>query len=316
MSFTLCPRYHQGVSPSSPISRRDLFVTTATTGGAALALSAVVAACGGDSKSAPDTSVGAFVMSPEIAVVKRFPDGALIPGEVRLPISLANTASILSGDDLPNSITGKIVNLDSGEIVQDALTATKHQGKAPTPYWPFIATINEPGLYKIVVDGANPEGAGMQISPADQVALPVPGDQLPSVVTPTLSNPMDMDPMCTLTPNQCPLHGVSVDEALKLNKPVVYLIGTPAHCVTGTCAPALEYLVEIAAEFRDRATFIHTEVYKDKGATEVTPSVSEYFMTFEPALFITDSTGVLRVRLDSTFDDAEIRAALKTVGLS
>jgi hypothetical protein len=39
-------------------------------------------------------------------------------------------------------------------------------------------------------------------------------------------------------------------------------------------------------------------------------------MTFEPALFITDSNGILRVRLDSVFDEEEIRDALKLVGVS
>ena len=304
------------MSEKAPITRRDLIINTAKVGGGAVAMGAVISACGGDAKSSPTTNAGSFVMSQSITVVKRFPDAALIPGEVRLPISLANDSSILSSDDLPSTLTGKIINIQNGDLVQDGLTAAKHQGKAPTPYWPFIATIPEPGIYKIVVDGAHLDGAGVQISPADEIAMPVPGDQLPSVVTPTLQNPMDMDPMCTLAPKQCPLHSISVNAALKKNKPVVYLIGTPAHCTAGTCAPALEYLVDIAAEFSDRATFIHTEVYQDKAATVVTPAVAEYYMTFEPSLFITDAAGKLVVRLDSAFDDGEIRAALATVGIS
>ena len=304
------------MSEKAPISRRDLFVNTAKVGGGAVALGAVLSACGGDSKSSPTTKAGAFELSTDITVVKRFPDAALIPGEVRLPVSLANSSSILSSDDLPNTLTGKIVNIQNGDLVQDGLTAAKHQGKAPTPYWPFIANIPEPGIYKIVVDGAHPDGAGVQISLATDIAMPVPGDQLPSVVTPTLDNPMDMDPMCTLSPKPCPLHSVSVAAALKKDKPVVYLIGTPAHCTAGTCAPALEYLVDIAAEFSDQATFIHTEVYQDKAATVVTPAVGDYYMTFEPSLFIADATGKLVVRLDSAFDDGEIRAALAKVGIS
>lgn len=313
MPFTLCPRYHQSVSPKTPITRRELLQKSATLGGGAVALSAVVAACGGDSKT---STAGAFALDESIVVVKRFPDSALVPGEVRLPISLANDASILGSDDLPDVLTGKIVNLETGEVVNDEIAATKHQGNAPTPYWPFIATISEPGMYKIMVDGTNPDGAAMQITAAAEVSLPIPGDPLPLVVTPTLDNPMEMDPMCTLTPSACPLHRTSVDQALKAGMPVVYLIGTPAHCTTGTCAPALEYLVDIAAEFESRATFIHTEVYQDKGATKVTPAVTDYYMTFEPALFITDSNGILRVRLDSVFDEEEIRDALARVGVS
>ena len=109
-----------------------------------MALSAVVVACGGESKS---SSSGAFALDDSIVVVKRFPDSALVPGEVRLPISLANDASILGSDDLPDVLTGKIVDLETGEVVHDAITATKHQGNAPTPYWPFIAKISEPGRH-------------------------------------------------------------------------------------------------------------------------------------------------------------------------
>jgi len=44
--------------------------------------------------------------------------------------------------------------------------------------------------------------------------------------------------------------------------------------------------------------------------------VTDYSMTFEPALFITNSEGVLVERLDAIFDAEEVRDALSRNGIS
>ncbi len=291
---------------NTPISRRELIARSSVLGAGTIALGALVVACGSDSSKLPAGT----------KVVKRFPDGALVPGPLRLPVSLADKNSILSGDDLPATLTAKMVDLKTGKDVLAGLTATKHAGTAPQPYWPFHAEVNEPGIYKLVVDGADPDGAGFQLSAANEVSVPVPGDQLPSVETATFDNPLGIDPVCTLTPKPCPLHSISLSVALKSGKPVAYLLGTPAHCTTGTCAPALEELLDVAKEFANKAVFIHAEIYSDKAATQIAPPVAAYYMTYEPALFVTNAKGILVDRLDAVFDGAEIRASLKKAGIN
>jgi hypothetical protein len=103
---------------------------------------------------------------------------------------------------------------------------------------------------------------------------------------------------------------------LQLKKPVAYLVGTPAHCSTGTCTPALNQLIGVARTVGDRATFVHAEVYSDKAATVVAPAVKAFAMTFEPTLFIVDANSKIIDRLDAVFDAQEISEALMRAGVA
>jgi len=124
-----------------------------------------------------------------------------------------------------------------------------------------------------------------------------------------------VNPLCTRTPEPCPLHDITLNEALKRGKPIAYLVGTPAHCQTGTCSPALEALLEMRELVGDRLTMLHTEIYTDDTATIVAPAVEALKMTFEPALFITDAKGVLVERFDAIFDAVEITEAFTKLGV-
>ena len=103
---------------------------------------------------------------------------------------------------------------------------------------------------------------------------------------------------------------------MQLKKRMAYLIGTPAHCSTGTCAPALGQLTNVAKTVGDRATFVHAEVYSDQAATVVAPAVKAFAMTFEPALFIVDVNSKIVDRLDAVFDAQEISEALMRAGVA
>ena len=105
---------------------------------------------------------------------------------------------------------------------------------------------------------------------------------------------------------------MTLTAALASGKPVVYIIGTPAHCQTATCAPGLEYLVEVAPEYRDRAVFVHAEVYADTAATQVAPAVTASGLDYEPAIFVTDKTGTIVERIDIIWDAPDLSALLAT----
>ena len=142
------------------------------------------------------------------------------------------------------------------------------------------------------------------------MASPTTGQPLPPFDTPTVDDARGVDPICTLTPDPCPFHAVTLTEALAAGKPVVYLIGTPAHCQTGTCGPGLEYLVAVAPDYADRATFVHAEVYTDNRATDPAPAVTEMHLVYEPVIYVTDASGTVRDRLDIVWDQTELGAFL------
>ena len=288
-------------------SRRHFLAMSASIG-----FAGVVAACGGKS-STPSSAEGS------LQVVKRFPNEGLVPGSVRLPISLGDKSGVLGVDSsvaLPEVLHASVIKPEDGSVVLSDLTANRHGENLSVAYWPFEFDIEEEGTYILRVDEAPDSDAAFQIQKRSDVRMPLVGDPLPPFDTPTTDNARGVDPICTQQSGICPFHSVTLTEALKSGKPVLYLIGTPAYCSTGTCTPALDALIETAKTLGDTAVFVHADVYTDKTATEAAPAVKAYNLSFEPILYITDAKGVLVKRLDAVFDVKEMRAVLTAAGIS
>ena len=276
-------------------------------------LSSLLAGCSGGSTSTTDSVLGLS----DVQLVQRFPQ-VLVPGNVRLPFSLANQAGLLttdSGVDLPQTLTAKLINADTQKIVAETLSADRHDTGLTIPYWPFRVDIDKPGIYTLVVDGGPAEGAAIQVLNATEVLIPLVGSQLPGFDTPTFDDHRGVEPVCTRTPEPCEFHNITLNEALALKKPIAYLVGTPAHCSTGTCSPALEALIAVKNSIGDAMTFLHAEIYTDDKATTVAPAVVELKMEYEPAIYITDANGQIVERFDAVFDAKEISDAIATLGL-
>ena len=253
-----------------------------------------------------------------VQLVQRFPQ-ILVPGEVRLPISLAQQSGIITTDSdfkFPRTLTAKVMDLSTDEVINEDISVDLHGVEIDNPYYPFRTNIDKPGTYLLIVDGGPQDGAAFSVLEPDQVLLPKVGDTLPSFDTPTFDDVRGVDPICTRLPKPCPFHELMLTEALQLKKPVAYLVGTPAHCSTGTCTPALNQLIGVARTLGDRAAFVHAEVYTDDTATVVAPAVKAFAMTFEPALFIVDANSKIVERLDAVFDAKEITEALARAGVA
>jgi hypothetical protein len=298
------------------ISRRTFITGSISVIGttSVVGVGSLLAGCSGESTATTSESVATL---GDIQIVQRFPQ-VLVPGNVRLPISLANTQGLLtteSGVDLPSTLTAKLIDADTQEVVAESLSADRHDTGLTIPYWPFRVDIDKPGIYTLLVDGGPAEGAAVQVLNATEVLIPLVGSQLPGFDTPTLDNHRGVEPLCTRTPEPCLFHNITLNEALALNKPIAYLVGTPAHCSTGTCSPALEALVTVKKSIGDAMTFLHAEIYTDDKAATVAPAVVALKMEYEPAIYITDATGKIIDRLDAVFDADEINAVLATLGL-
>lgn len=283
--------------------------------------SLVLAACGdsgddtgttegqGASGGTDDTGSG-----EDLTLVQRWPPASLVPGSVRLPVSLA----LVSGTfvDGPDLLTGRLVDSETGDVYADGLSAARHRVADGTPtYFPFVVDIDRPGLFVLEVDDGPVDGAGVQTLDPAEVNAPIPGEVLPPYDTPTVDDARGVDPICTRQPEPCPFHEVTLTEALDSGVPVAYLIGTPAHCSTGTCGPVLEAMIPVKERLGDAVVFVHAEVYADPEATQVAPAVNAYKMEFEPALWVTDAAGTIVSRLDSVFDEEELLAALAQAGV-
>ena len=298
------------------ISRRTFITGSLGVIGATstVGVGSLLAGCSGESTATTSESVAAL---GDLQLVQRFPQ-VLVPGNVRLPISLANQAGLLttdSGFELPNTLLAQLINADTQEVVAESLSADRHDTGLTIPYWPFRVDIDKPGIYTLIVDGGPAEGAAIQVLNAAAVLIPLVGSQLPGFDTPTVDDHRGVEPVCTRTPEPCEFHNITLTEALALKKPIAYLVGTPAHCSTGTCAPALEALITVRKSIGDAMTFLHAEIYTDDKATTVAPAVVALKMEYEPAIYITDASGKIIERFDAVFDADEISSAIAALNL-
>ena len=307
--------------PGAPTSRRQFLAL----GGAVIGGGVLLAACGGsDDTAGGDTAGGdtggddtggdatsATATTDGFVLVQRYPNSmAITPGDVRLAISLADTnASLLTTG--PTTLTGIIRN-EQGDTIAEFDTPRRGDAMG-VPYWSITASIPSRGLYELVVDGAIGDATPFLLFDSSEIAIPTVGTPLPGFDTPTTGDARGVDPVCTRLDGACPFHDVTLTEALALGKPVVYLVGTPAHCQTATCGPGLDYLIDASKQYASVATFVHAEVFADQAGTEVAPAVTALSLDYEPVIWITDADGTVARRVDIVWDSDEISAILAEV---
>ena len=251
---------------------------------------------GGDPIDAPE---GGWIL------VQRFPtEPLLVPGEVRLPVSLADDTRML--DNGPETLEAWIETGDEARTRITDVTGIRRHSGINTPYWEMRGTIPEAGIYTLRATGDDGSGAAFEVfSPADVIS-PLTGDELPPFDTPTVDDHRGVDPYCSLTPDPCPFHEVTLTEALALGKPLAYMVGTPAHCQTGTCAPGLQFLIAEQERVGDKMVVVHADVYADNAATTVAPAVNALGVQYEPIIYFCTADGTIVDRLDAIWDASEL----------
>lgn len=273
-----------------------------------LASGALALAACGSSKSGGSAAGG---VSAKTALVPRFALEMVVPGTSRMPFSLGTSSALLS--DGPKTLTARIVDA-SNKVVVPSISANQRRVTDGIVYWDFHPTLEAVGQYTIILDGGNPDGTAISVNDPKSVPIPYTGQQLPPFVTPTTKATGGVNPICTrLVGGPCPFHQVTLTDALASGKPVVYLIGTPAHCQFGTCAPGLEFLITSAKRLGDKIVPVHAEVYTDDTATTTTPAVDAYHITGEPDLWLADKTGKIVTRFDGAWDQTELDEALNAL---
>jgi len=235
--------------------------------------------------------------------------------EQRLPWGVADPDGVplRSG---PATVTFRVVGPSGAEFAPIAVE--RHDGSVPFPYYPLRFTPTETGTHEIVteIDGLELTSAFAVGAPSD-VRLVQVGDPAIPLDTATFDDPRGIDPACTRDP-ACPFHAVTLRSALASGRPTVFLVSTPAFCQTNVCGPVLEQLITAAAA-RPDLVVVHSEVYADVGRTKdplrsaIAPPVEAYGLTFEPSLVVTDARGIVVERLDFTWDERELAAALAAV---
>jgi hypothetical protein len=284
---------------TSRLSRRAFLA-----GGASAAL---LAACGGGDDDASSTTT-APTEPTGASLVKFFGDDFLVPGiEQRATFGVADAEGVVSGE-VPASLDFD-VRLE-GSSIGPPISVASHREGLPRPYFPLVFTVPEPGFYTATttIDGQPIESS---FGVVESVPIPQVGDAMPVLDTPTLSDGRGVDPICTDDP-QCPLHDISLTQALAEGRPVAMLISTPRFCQVAICGPVLDVLLAQRDAFPD-VRMLHAEVYTDETTETLAPVIDAFGLTYEPALFVASSDGRVAARLDNIYDTTELVTTLRAV---
>jgi hypothetical protein len=205
----------------------------------------------------------------------------------------------------------------------------------------FLPTIQgRPGLYRANVtfdaagdwgletittesDGTHRSGRMIfTVLEASQASTPPIGAQAPVSDTPTATTADAIKHISSDATPDPDFYKISEPDALAQHKPFVIIFATPAFCRTAMCGPTLDVVQQVAADYKDKLTFIHVEPYEltyTSGGLQ--PVVDEqnlpipvqatniWGLPTEPYMFVVDSTGKITAKFEGIMAPDELRAA-------
>ena len=137
----------------------------------------------------------------------------------------------------------------------------------------------------------------------------------PPISTTKTTNQLSQLPSITSDPNpNIRLYRTSLHEAIPSGLPTIVVFATPAFCKTSTCGPQLEILSELEFNYREKANFVHVEIYDNPNEIQgdisrgvISPEVLKWNLPSEPWTFMIDSDGLIYSRFEgfTTFDELE-----------
>jgi hypothetical protein len=216
---------------------------------------------------------------------------------------------------------------------------TDASGDAPTimsgargVYEAEDVTFDQPGIWRATLS-LEIEGVARELTTDFEVRgeseIPAPG--MPALATENLTmdskvRPGAIDSMAD-GGGEIPdpeLHEWTIADAIDQGRPVLVLFGTPAYCTSLFCGPEVTELQRLAAEYPDRAVYIHVEIWKDFNAQPqvINEGAADWLLRerpdgtpemTEPWLFLIGADGTVAERWGPLFDAAEVAAALEAL---
>ena len=302
-------------------SRRD-FLRLAGAGGSAVGLAALLAACGGG-----DEPSGAAPAGSLQALKADATQLSLLGAQSQLPVGtglytfgLATPDNRLVTGGTPEvwvalNDTGRAAGpfptrwfeLEAYEETKDTSPRSPLRG-----FYGAEVEFPEAGNWMVAatteVDGGRAVGSG-GVPVAAEVPAAV-GSKAKALSTPVATTAAGRKKICTREP-ACPLHEVSLDDALKDGRPTVVNFGTPLLCTSQICGPVVDEQMVVADKLGDRASFVHVEIYPSRDTSKPVPALTEYGFTTEPWMLVVDRDGVIRARYEGPVTAAQIEDALR-----
>ena len=303
----------------------------------AIALLALMVACGGDSNdgsSGPegqleDEELVVQAASYDIAAGEesRFIAGVLTQdqlfvsyGEVEMEFSYLGTEQNETDPQPGPTATGEFLAIDGDPGRSGPIAAPASEGRG---VYGAEVTFDEPGFWAVdltaEIDGEQLGGrAVFQVN--DEHRFPAVGDEAPETKNRTLDS--DVPPAAIDSragdSEKVPdpgLHDMTIAESIQRGEPTVVVFATPVYCVSRFCGPITDMIEDLSKEYADRANFIHVEIWFDFQDQAVNKAAAEWLLVdqdlLEPWVYLIDADGTIAERWDNVATRAEVEAALK-----
>jgi hypothetical protein len=167
------------------------------------------------------------------------------------------------------------------------------------------------GRYAVLIMtrvGNKSYGAGQTIEVEKSTPIPGVGDRPPAIHT-DVEGPGNFDQIDTRRPHD-DMHKVDFASVVG-KKPVALIFATPQLCQSRVCGPVVDVAMQLEAQYRDRVTFIHEEVYVDNDLNKgYRPQLRAFHLQTEPWLFTFDKDGRIAARLEGSFGVNAFKRAL------
>ena len=169
----------------------------------------------------------------------------------------------------------------------------------------YFARVRFPGagLYTVaaVAPGGTSKGVGLtHVFVSESPPHPV-GSKATLVKTPVATSEHGLLEICTRQP-PCPMHYVSLADAVKSGKPTVAVFSTPLLCQSRLCGPVTDEVTLVFQRLgKAKANFVHVEEFlpgpnHHPNASHFSPGFRAWGLTTEPWVFLMDRRGIIRDR--------------------
>ncbi len=320
--------------PVTRLSRRDL-LRSALLGAGALSASGLLAACGGSGGSGGGHGGTAGGQGQQAAagslraLAANASQLSLLNAQSELPVGHSRFTFGLSTPDnqlvqggtpqvwFAKDQSGKALGPFGSRFFQmTAYDKTKDRSPRSELTGFYVAEVDlpDPGnwLSVAVIDVNGQRAAGQGAVPASSRVRAQVGTKAHSGPTPVATTQSALAKICTREP-PCPMHYISLDQALKSGKPTVLSFATPLLCSSRMCGPVVdEQMVAFEKYGKAKANFVHVEIYPQRDANKPAPLFTAWGFNTEPWLLVIDRAGVIRARLgEGPVVTSEIEASLQ-----
>jgi hypothetical protein len=304
------------------ISRREL-LRLAGAGGGALGLAALLAACGGDK---PGGAAGQAPSGSLKALQADATQLSLLGAQSQLPVGRSlYTFGLATADN--RLVTGGnpqvwVARNDTDQAAGpfptrwfqlEAYQQTRDTGpRSPlTGFYGAQVELPEAGNWMVAATvDAGGRAVGQGAVPAAAKVPAAVGTKAKALATPVATTAAGRKKICTREP-ACPLHEISLDDALATGRPTVVNFGTPLLCSSQMCGPVVDETMVAADKLGARASFIHIEIYPSRDATKPVKALTDYGFSTEPWLLVVDRDRVIRARFEGPVTAGQIEDALR-----